>query len=370
LALAAFMATVQLMAQQGEGPILRPKKPAAKPAAATLLVMCDLACNWKLDGETKDHIDAGGAAKARVELGQHVVVAVTDDGADQTQQFSEIKVSGQTVVAIELKPVRAARLQAQQNAQEEAARFQAQQNAQEEAAARMRDLRDHAGVRLKEGGALYDSKRYEEARPLFQKACDGGNMDGCNSLGFLYLEGHGLPKDYLQARLFFQKACDGGDMGGCNNVGWLYQEGQGLPKDYVQARLFFQKACDKGALKACTNLGSLFEDGQGETKDYVQARLLYQKACDFGNRGGDLAACNNLGFLYLEGHGLPKDYVQARLFFQKVCDEGVPMGCNNLGFLYFKGYGVPKDKAKARSLYQRACDGGVQDACDHLKQLH
>ena len=84
-ALTAFMATatVQLMAQQNEGPILLPKKPAAKPAAATLLVMCDLACNWKLDGEPKGHINAGGAARARVEFGQHVVVAATDDGADQ-----------------------------------------------------------------------------------------------------------------------------------------------------------------------------------------------------------------------------------------------------------------------------------------------
>ena len=51
-------------AQQDEGPILRPKKPPAKPAAATLLAMCDLACNWKLDGEAKGHIDAGGSAKA------------------------------------------------------------------------------------------------------------------------------------------------------------------------------------------------------------------------------------------------------------------------------------------------------------------
>jgi len=328
-ALTAFMATatVQLMAQQDEGPILRPKKPAAKPTVATLLVMCDLACNWKLDGETKGHIDAGGAAKATVELGQHVVFAATDDGADQTQQFREIKVSGQTVVTIELKPVRAARLQAQQkNAQEEAARLQAQQNAQEEAA-RMRDLRDHARVRLKEGKALYDSKRYEEARPLIQKACDGGDMVGCSNLGWLYLEGQGVPKDYVQARLFFQMACDGGEMEGCNRLGWLYLEGQGVPKDYVQARLFFQKACD----------------------------------------GGGMTGCGNLGWLYQEGQGLPKDYVQARLFSQKACDGGEMGGCSNLGWLYQEGQGVPKDKAKARSLYQRACDGGVQDACDHLK---
>ena len=162
-------------AQQDEGPILKPKpKPVT---AATLLVMCDLACNWKLDGEAKGHIDARGAAKARVEFGQHIVVAATEDGADQAQQSSEIKASGQAVIAIELKPVRAARLHAQQTAQEEAARVQ--------------DLHDHAGERSNEGQALYDLKRYEEARPLFQKACDGGNMSGCGNLGNLYYFGQG-----------------------------------------------------------------------------------------------------------------------------------------------------------------------------------
>jgi hypothetical protein len=47
-------------AQQDEEPILKPKKPSAKLATTTtLLMMCDLACNWKLDGEAKAHIDRG-----------------------------------------------------------------------------------------------------------------------------------------------------------------------------------------------------------------------------------------------------------------------------------------------------------------------
>jgi hypothetical protein len=90
----------------------------AKPAeGAMLLVMCDLACDWKLDGAAKGHIDAGGSAKAKVELGQHLVAVTTEDGADQVQQLSEVKAEGQTVVSIELKPVRDARLKAEQEAQ-------------------------------------------------------------------------------------------------------------------------------------------------------------------------------------------------------------------------------------------------------------
>ena len=108
------------VAQQEEGPILRPKKPAEKPAGATLLVMCDLACNWKLDGEAKGHIDAGGMAKVKVVPGQHVVVGATEDGLDQVHKICEAKASSQAVVSIELKPVRDARLKSEQEALERA----------------------------------------------------------------------------------------------------------------------------------------------------------------------------------------------------------------------------------------------------------
>jgi hypothetical protein len=140
-ALAAFMAAsaAQSTAQQDEGPILRPKKPA--PAA--LLVMCDLACNWKLDGEAKGRIEAGGSAKAKVELGQHVVVAVTEDGLDQAQQIAKVEEKRQIVVAIELKPVREARLKTEQDAQDKAAREQ-QDKAAREQQERDRQARERA----------------------------------------------------------------------------------------------------------------------------------------------------------------------------------------------------------------------------------
>jgi len=132
--------------QQDEGPILRPNK----PAPATLLVMCDLACNWKLDGDPKGSIEAGGSSKAKVQLGQHVVVAVTEDGSDQVHQVIKVQQKGQTVVTIELKPAREARLKTEQDAQEQAAREQQEreQAAQELAASeqqeRDRQAREHA----------------------------------------------------------------------------------------------------------------------------------------------------------------------------------------------------------------------------------
>jgi hypothetical protein len=116
MAVALTVVALSTLAQQDEGPILRPKKPIAKPAGPTLLVLCDLACVWKLDGDAKGHIDAGGSAKVKVELGQHLIVAVTEDGADQVKQLAKVEEKGQTVVSLELKPVRDARLRAEQQA--------------------------------------------------------------------------------------------------------------------------------------------------------------------------------------------------------------------------------------------------------------
>jgi len=127
------VAAVPAVAQQDDVPILRPKKPQPKPAVATLLVMCDLACNWKLDGETKGHIDAGDSAKVRVQPSQHLVVAVTEDDLDQAQQIFKVEEKGRTVIAIELRPVREARLKAEQKARDKAAEEAREKIAREKA---------------------------------------------------------------------------------------------------------------------------------------------------------------------------------------------------------------------------------------------
>lgn len=129
-AVCAF-AVISMAAQQDEGPILTPKKAPSKATSnATLLVICDLACSWRLDGETKGRIDAGGSAKAKVELGQHIVVATSEDGADQVKQISEVKGIGQMVVNIELQLVRDARLEAERDAQDREKREQQERESQ------------------------------------------------------------------------------------------------------------------------------------------------------------------------------------------------------------------------------------------------
>jgi hypothetical protein len=164
------------LAQQIDGPILLPKpKPQPKPAAlrATLLVTCDLACNWKLDGEAKGRIEAGGSAKVKVEFGQHVVVAVTEDGADQVKQLSEVKSNGQTVVSIELQPVRDARVKAEQEVKDKAAReAKAEQEARDKAEREARD-KTAREQQDKERQERERAAREEAARPTWTDPATG-----------------------------------------------------------------------------------------------------------------------------------------------------------------------------------------------------
>jgi tetratricopeptide (TPR) repeat protein len=136
-------------AQQDEGPVLKPKsKP--KPSSATILVVCDLDCTWRLDGEAMGNLAAGSSKKVAVSLGQHLLDAFIMYGPDKAEREIEIKTATQTIVRLELQPIRDARLKSEQAtrekaAQEQAARDQiAREQTAREQATREQSARDQA----------------------------------------------------------------------------------------------------------------------------------------------------------------------------------------------------------------------------------
>jgi hypothetical protein len=88
---------------------------APKPARATLLVTSDLNCTWTLDGKAQGELRADQPVTVAVGLGEHLVTAATADGGkDRWKGTVELKQPLQKNVHIELKAVRAARLQTSQ----------------------------------------------------------------------------------------------------------------------------------------------------------------------------------------------------------------------------------------------------------------
>jgi len=263
--------SLSVAAQQNDGPLLLPK--ISSPA--TLLLVSDLACNWTLDVERKGHIDAGRSVRLKVDIGQHALIAVTDDGLDKMEKDIEIKTPGQTIYRVELQHVRNDRIQALQDSDPVY-------------------LQDHAAQRAKQGQELYDQKHFEEAKPILKLACAGGELPACVTLGTVYDPYGGLIQnsdDLVMVRNLYRKACDGGLMSGCTKLGMTYNYGN--DSDYNKSASLYQKACDGGDMWGCNNLAGSYESGRGEPKSHDQALALYQKAC----KGGFEWACHNLSNL-------------------------------------------------------------------------
>jgi tricorn protease-like protein len=177
-ALSLAMAATPLhgMAQQGGAPILEPK--------ATLIVTCDLACNWRLAGES-GRIEAGSSAKIKVKPGLYVITATTLDGLDETTYKIAVKAAGQNTTRVALLPKRDARLKAEQ---------QARDKAQQEAADRaVRDqlARDKAAQDAKDRAARNQQARDKAARDKAEKdAKDKTAQEAAARLQPRTLEGH------------------------------------------------------------------------------------------------------------------------------------------------------------------------------------
>lgn len=387
LAVALAITAPSALAQQDEGPILRPKSASAKTVDATLLVNCDLSCNWKLDGEAKGSIEAGGSAKTKVEPGQHLVVAMTVDGMDQVQQSAKVEARGQSTVSIDLQPVREARRKAEQNArekeaieqQEEQRRAQEQATNDQEAEAQKDRERAVREETARKAELLYKDERYAEAIPLLEVSCTSGIMAACQRLGSMYDEGKGVAKDYSRAFALYSKACDSGDAGGCNSLGSMFDIGKGAAKDDTKAVALYTKACDGGSAEGCNDLGTLYLAGRGvgvherfadcgnycdSAKDYPTALKLFSKACDTGSADG----CFYLGSMYSESYGVTEDESMALTLFTRSCDAGSARGCYVAGIYYRTGNYVQKDKAKSQQYLNKGCSLGSELACGALKK--
>jgi uncharacterized protein len=204
----------------------------------------------------------------------------------------------------------------------------------------------------KPAGRDRDSKR---AMPLFEKACELGDENACNTLGLFHWE----RGDYGKALSLYKRACDAGESSACGNLGTMFKNGKGVPRSETRAAMFYRQACDAGNPPACGMLAALHEDGRGVPRDGKLALALQTRACE----GKFPRGCGDLGVVYREGKNTPKDLTKARDLFQRACDGGDQKGCTNLGQLYESGDGVAKDELKAFSLYLRACETDYPTAC-------
>ena len=60
-----------------------------------------------------------------------------------------------------------------------------------------------------------------DGRVLFSRGCAVGQLDSCSTLGVIHELGPGMPPDRERARPLYRRACEGGNARACGNLGEL-----------------------------------------------------------------------------------------------------------------------------------------------------
>jgi hypothetical protein len=84
--------------------------------------------------------------------------------------------------------------------------------------------------------------------------------------------------DYANAARCFIKAAEQGDAEAQFSLGNMFIEGQGIPRDEQQAISWFRKAAEQGFIPAQVNLGVMYAQGQGVERNLVEAHKWFNIA--------------------------------------------------------------------------------------------
>ena len=166
--------------------------------------------------------------------------------------------------------------------------------------------------------------------------------------------------DFSEAAALLKQAADKGLPRSQRSLGELYRDGRGVPKDPSMALALFRKAADAGDARAQAHLGTMYADGVVVNKDEKQAVNWYRKAAAQDDAYGQLG----LGVMYMNGRGVSKDLKEAVNWFRKAAEQGVPLAQFALGSIY-----ASVDRQEAIQWYTKALQQGFELARAPLEAL-
>ena len=96
------------------------------------------------------------------------------------------------------------------------------------------------------GVGAYKRGDYETALKELRPLADYGDARAQTKLGYMYLEGLGVPQHYQEALRWYRLSADQGDAVAQYNLGLMYGKGQGVAQDYVLAHMWVTLAWLRG----------------------------------------------------------------------------------------------------------------------------
>ena len=143
---------------------------------------------------------------------------------------------------------------------------------------------------FEDGLKAYADSNFTEALSKFEAGCAANDARSCLKAGAIYQLDKTDTPDSNKALEFYNKACQGGEKEGCSAAGGIY-----LDNDPQKARELFNKACEQNDGYSCGMIGSILI----EAKKFKEAYTFLVKGCKLSDKmscefAGDLKRSKQL----------------------------------------------------------------------------
>jgi len=187
-----------------------------------------------------------------------------------------------------------------------------------------------------------------------------GDARAMLALGYNYRDGKGgVAKDERESVAWFRRAADLDSAEAYDNLGFLYLEGRGVPANLAIASGYFRASAEKGWKQGQYNLGMDYFFGRGVERDYARAVFWWESA----SAGGHKRATFLLGHCLMNGYGIRKDEARAVACWESASKQGDPDAWWMLGeYYYSQAGGHVEEEAKRCWEKARASESHRQTA--------
>ncbi len=170
------------------------------------------------------------------------------------------------------------------------------------------------------GASAYQVGDFKAAIAIWTPLAKQGNLWAQYDLGYIYLNGKGVPENYKAAKKWFTLSAEQGYSRGQHQLGLMYLHGKGVPENHKIAVKWLTLAAEKGNDMAQYALGYMHYLGKGVPQNYKTAAKLYIKSAEQGHAFAQL----HLGHLYQRGQGVLTDYLRAYMWYNLASYNELP----------------------------------------------
>jgi TPR repeat protein len=189
------------------------------------------------------------------------------------------------------------------------------------------DDAEKAAALFKQALALRDAGRAlaPETLRLLQDAATLGNAEAQDTLGQLYINGSGVPRNTVEAFRWFELSANSGFTLAQDHLGNMYENGIGAPTNLAKAFALFKMSAEKGLADAQFDLGQVYRAGNGTATNIAEAARWYLKAAGQGHQAAQI----NLAGMLADGAGVPRDLEDAYKWLTLAVQTGNPVASAN-----------------------------------------